>query len=78
MKDTNIEFDPTLVRGMSYYTGSIFEIKVADIMEVLVVEEDMMKWYLNMPMYLYLHVDSQSDSNESSCCFWKMDMKFRL
>lgn len=28
MKDTNIEFDPTLVRGMSYYTGPIFEIKV--------------------------------------------------
>lgn len=24
----NIEFDPTLVRGMSYYTGPIFEIKV--------------------------------------------------
>ena len=30
MKDTNIEFDPTLVRGMSYYTGPIFEIKVCE------------------------------------------------
>lgn len=26
----NIEFDPTLVRGMSYYTGMIFEIEAAD------------------------------------------------
>lgn len=26
--DFNIEFDPTLVRGMSYYTGTIFEISM--------------------------------------------------
>ena len=26
----NLVFDPTLVRGMSYYTGSIFEIKMAE------------------------------------------------
>ena len=24
----NLEFDPTLVRGMSYYTGPIFEISI--------------------------------------------------
>lgn len=28
IKNVNIEFDPTLVRGMSYYTGPIFEIKI--------------------------------------------------
>lgn len=28
--DFNIEFDPTLVRGMSYYTGPIFEIVMND------------------------------------------------
>ena len=28
-KNINIEFDPSLVRGMSYYTGPIFEIKVS-------------------------------------------------
>lgn len=28
IRNINIEFDPTLVRGMSYYTGPIFEIKV--------------------------------------------------
>lgn len=28
LKNVNIKFDPTLVRGMSYYTGPIFEIKV--------------------------------------------------
>lgn len=28
INDINIEFDPTLVRGMSYYTGLIFEIEV--------------------------------------------------
>ena len=27
----NLVFDPTLVRGMSYYTGSIFEIKMAEL-----------------------------------------------
>lgn len=27
VNNVNIEFDPTLVRGMSYYTGPIFEIK---------------------------------------------------
>ncbi|MCR5777976.1 MAG: histidine--tRNA ligase [Lachnospiraceae bacterium] len=26
----NIKFDPTLVRGMSYYTGTIFEIEIAE------------------------------------------------
>ena len=26
----NLKFDPTLVRGMSYYTGPIFEIKIGD------------------------------------------------
>ena len=28
--DFNIEFDPTLVRGMSYYTGTIFEVEMAE------------------------------------------------
>jgi histidyl-tRNA synthetase len=28
--DFNIVFDPTLVRGMSYYTGTIFEVEMAD------------------------------------------------
>lgn len=28
--DYNIDFDPTLVRGMSYYTGPIFEIEIGD------------------------------------------------
>ena len=28
--DFNLEFDPTLVRGMSYYTGTIFEITMAE------------------------------------------------
>ncbi len=28
--DYDLVFDPTLVRGMSYYTGSIFEIKMAE------------------------------------------------
>ena len=28
--DVNIEFTPTLVRGMSYYTGTIFEIEMKD------------------------------------------------
>lgn len=28
VNDINIQFDPTLVRGMSYYTGLIFEIEV--------------------------------------------------
>ncbi|MCD8330525.1 MAG: ATP phosphoribosyltransferase regulatory subunit, partial [Lachnospiraceae bacterium] len=27
--DFNLQFDPTLVRGMSYYTGTIFEIEIA-------------------------------------------------
>ena len=27
----NIEFDPTLARGLSYYTGAIFEVKARDI-----------------------------------------------
>ncbi len=27
-KDCNIEFDPTLVRGMGYYTGTIFEVSM--------------------------------------------------
>lgn len=26
----NLEFDPTLVRGMGYYTGPVFEIKIGD------------------------------------------------
>lgn len=30
VNNINIVFDPTLVRGMSYYTGPIFEIKVND------------------------------------------------
>ena len=30
INNVNIEFDPTLVRGMSYYTGLIFEIEVVD------------------------------------------------
>lgn len=30
VNDINIVFDPTLVRGMSYYTGLIFEIEAAD------------------------------------------------
>ena len=25
----DLKFDPTLVRGMSYYTGTIFEIEIA-------------------------------------------------
>lgn len=29
LKDCNIVFDPTLVRGMGYYTGPIFEIEIA-------------------------------------------------
>ena len=28
--DFNVEFDPTLVRGMSYYTGTIFEIEMKE------------------------------------------------
>ncbi len=30
LKDFKIEFDPTLVRGMSYYTGTIFEISMEE------------------------------------------------
>ena len=30
INNVNIKFDPTLVRGMSYYTGLIFEIEVAN------------------------------------------------
>ncbi|MBO4412846.1 MAG: ATP phosphoribosyltransferase regulatory subunit, partial [Clostridia bacterium] len=29
LKDCNVVFDPTLVRGMGYYTGPIFEIEIA-------------------------------------------------
>ena len=29
--DFDLVFDPTLVRGMSYYTGSIFEIKMPEL-----------------------------------------------
>ena len=29
--EANLVFDPTLVRGMSYYTGPIFEISVEDL-----------------------------------------------
>jgi histidyl-tRNA synthetase len=31
LKDTHIEFDLTLARGLSYYTGAIFEVKANDI-----------------------------------------------
>ncbi len=30
-KDSHVEFDPVLARGLSYYTGAIFEVKVHDV-----------------------------------------------
>lgn len=32
--DKNIEFDPSLVRGLDYYTGLVFEVYIPDLLEI--------------------------------------------
>lgn len=56
MKDTNIEFDPTLVRGMSYYTGPIFEIKVCGYNGSIGGGGRYDEMVSKYARYLYLHV----------------------
>ncbi len=42
-------FDPTLVRGMSYYTGTIFEIAIRNSEEAVVAADVMTRWLENLP-----------------------------
>ncbi len=71
-------FDPTLVRGMSYYTGTIFEISMDEFGGSVGgggrYDKMIGKVYR---VRIHRHADSPSDLNVLSCCFWKMDMKFR-
>ena len=73
-----MSFDPTLVRGMSYYTGTIFEISMDEFGGSVGGGGRYDKMIGNLPDRIHLHVDSPSDSRELLCCSWKMDMKFRL
>ncbi len=70
-------FDPTLVRGMSYYTGPVFEISMDEFGGSVGGGGRYDKMIGKFTGQDTPAVDSQSDSNESSCCFWKMDIKFR-
>ena len=57
--DFEMVFDPTLVRGMSYYTGTIFEIAIpADVMT---------RWLEDLPEKMFRHVDFPLDLKESYC-----------
>ena len=47
--DFDIVFDPTLVRGMSYYTGTIFEIEVPEFGSSVGGGGRTIRWWANLP-----------------------------
>ena len=60
-------FDPTLVHGMSYYTGTIFEIAILNSAEAVVAADVMIRWLVNLPEKMFRHVDFPLDLKESYC-----------
>ncbi len=73
-----MSFDPTLVRGMSYYTGPIFEISMDEFGGSVGgggrYDEMIGKFTGNR--YLCMRI-SPLDLRESLCCFLKEDMRFQ-
>ena len=64
-------FDPTIVRGMSYYTGTIFEIAMPE----LGISAGG-AWSANSPERMFLPADFQSALSGSSCFLWNRDSRF--
>ena len=62
--DFEIVFDPTLVRGMSYYTGTIFEIAILNLAEAAVAVVVMTRWLVSSQVMMYRHVVFQLDLKE--------------
>ena len=59
-------FDPTLVRGMSYYTGTIFEISMPELGAACGGVDVMIRWLANLPDRMCRHVDFPSVLSVSS------------
>ena len=74
--DFKVKFDPTLVRGQSYYTGTIFEVTMDEFGGSVAGGGRYDKMIGNSQGRTHRHADSQSDLSVLSCCFWKMDMRF--
>lgn len=55
--DFKLVFDPTLVRGMSYYTGTIFEIAMPELGAACGAVDVTIRWLANSQDRMYRHVD---------------------
>ena len=55
--DFKLVFDPTLVRGMSYYTGTIFEIAMPELGAPAAAVDVTIRWLANSQDRMYRHVD---------------------
>ena len=73
--DFEIVFDATLVRGMSYYTGTILRSPCRNSAAAAAVVDVMTRWWASSPAMMCPPVDSPSVSNVSSCCSWREDSK---
>ena len=72
-----MSFDPTLVRGMSYYTGPIFEIAMDEFGGSVGGGgryDEMIGKFTRTA--IPVPVDFPLDLRESLCCFWKEDIRF--
>ena len=69
-------FDPTLVRGMSYYTGPIFEISMDEFGGSVGGGGRYDEMIGNLQATILLPVDFLSDLRESLCCFWREITRF--
>ena len=73
-----IAFDPTLVRGMSYYTGPIFEIAMDEYGGSVGGGGRYDEMIGNSPETRPAHADSPSDLSVSLCCCSREITRFRV
>ncbi len=66
-----IVFDPTLVRGMSYYTGTIFEVAIPEFGGSCGGGGRYDGWLGNSPERMCPPVDFPLDLSALSCCWWR-------
>ena len=71
-------FDPTIVRGMSYYTGTIFEIAMPElgISAGGAAADAMTAWSASSPERMFLPADFQSALSGLSCFLWNRGSRF--
>ena len=67
MASFELVFDPTLVRGMSYYTGTIFEIAIPEFGGSCVAADVTTRWLETSPEKMFRLADFPSDLSVSSC-----------